>query len=190
MRRTTLPAFTIACLLLAGATACGEGDGPNTPAQNSPSTPVASSVSPTNPVAPDRPAAALHHTPAGAKSFTKYFFDTANYAQATLDITALSALSDKNCGACASGSEGLRRMAKAGGEIVGGEIKLSKLSVEPSSVGHDTFMLVRFTYHIGELKEDYPGTVRDREYKPSSGTAYVVLRPTASGWLVNHWEMR
>lgn len=134
------------------------------------------------------PAAARQHTVAGAEAFTRFYFDMANYAQHTLAVDSFAALADENCASCDGGVDQLRSIAKQRGTIRGGDTQLSRLTVRPSKVSGETFMLVRFHYHLTPMYTDYPGVRRDRSYKAVDGQSYVVVKRTETGWLVDYWD--
>jgi hypothetical protein len=116
-------------LALLGLTGCGAA-APAAPASPTPTVATAT-PSPTlttgPPVIPD---AARQHTTAGAKAFVTYYVEAVDYAQQTLDTTPVEAASAPTCVGCTAGIRTIKRIARHGGHVEGGEETVSALRSE------------------------------------------------------------
>lgn len=147
------------------------------------------SPTPSGPVEPTMPAAAKQQSAAGAEAFVAYFWEVANYAQATGDIASLEDLTTSTCEACQGATSFLRGVYRRGGTVTGGESSVSKLRSEKLFAGNKVFYRVTFTVTNTRQRVDEPGGDRDRVYPAASVTDRFVLNRVDGQWRLAIWEV-
>ena len=171
-RRSLLSILALASAL--ALSACGGSAQPNasgtpgvsetaspTPTVDTRPTPASSTGPARNIPKPELPEAAKQNTKEGFEAFTQYWFDTATYALATGDKTALEAISAADCKLC----NGYIADVASGGWTVG--IKwttsgfVSDFSLDPLGQAVGYFMLdespSQWYDAAGKLTRDRPG---------------------------------
>jgi hypothetical protein len=158
----------VGALLLAVLVAGCEEDEPSSspPASDSPSVPESSSPTettsvPTTPVEPTLPAQAEDESQAGAEAFVRFYWEVVNYATKTGDVTLLSELDQVSCEGCDGGVDGIERVYRAGGRIVGGDYDVVKLETVRSESGQWTIVThtrvgAQRAIDAGKLNRRYP----------------------------------
>jgi hypothetical protein len=181
MRRSLIGFRVIGVVLLLGLAGCG-GD-PKTDPSPAPSTPVTSPAS-TTPSPPAMPDAARANTRAGAIAFVRHYIELINYAQATGDVNALSAVEDRACKSCASVRRALRDIYNSGGHIEGGAWRVHVRSSAPRP---DLSAWSVFT----DVEYGKQTVVRDSKMESlGGGTSPMtfVIKPVDGSWVVLKWS--
>jgi hypothetical protein len=98
---------------------CSKDDPRSDTSDRTSQTPTASATpSPTGPVEPEPPERSSKPTKASAIAFVKYYWEVANYAQATAKSDLLRSLASKNCAFCAGGVSYIDGLRAKGGVVV------------------------------------------------------------------------
>jgi hypothetical protein len=130
------------------------------------------------------PEAAKAHTTAGAKAFVKHFWNVVDYAQATGDTGAVTALSLVGCKGCQGGVHSIDGVYTSGGSIRGGQTTTSHYSVEWIRSGKLQLAYVIVDLTFGPQTVDMPGTAHDKVSTGSRSTDRLELLAQAHGWKV------
>ncbi|MCW2791820.1 MAG: hypothetical protein JWO76_918, partial [Nocardioides sp.] len=148
------------------------------------------SSTPTGPVEPTMPAAAKKHTVAGAKAFVKFYWDMADYAQASGDLAGLTTLTSENCDACNGGASYLKKVFAKGGHIRGGETTVTIQDASKISAGNHIAFQVKAQVKNTRQVVDYPGKVKDEVYPASTVLAQFIVDPAPGGLKIAYWDSR
>jgi hypothetical protein len=184
--RTVITALTLVSVLALGA--CSDDDPEPkfapTPATSAPTSPSTTAAS--GPTEPTMPAAAKGTSPASAEEFVRFYWEMADYAQATGDLEGLRSISDPGCRACQQVLDFLRSVERRSGVIRGGATELSAVSSAP--VGDDgERRVVRFNLTSEKQTVDLPGSAQDETYPAGTVAAEAVLRSSDTGWVIEYW---
>ncbi|MEZ0578128.1 DUF6318 family protein [Nocardioides sp. MH1] len=154
------PALGAAALLMVVLGGCGGGDDP----PGDPGTPSASSSSEvtstttettaiaTGPVEPTVPPEAESRGQAGVTAFVRFYWRVVNYAMKTGDVNLLARIDQPSCSGCAAGIQGINRVYRRGGKIVGGNyrvVALKPVSSDPEHWAVVTHTLVKTQRTVG-----------------------------------------
>lgn len=173
--------------LLALGACSGDGAVPKVAPSSGGTEPAArTTTSPGDPVEPTMPPEARRTDAAGAEAFVKYYWAMVNYAQATGDLGGLRSLASKACRACEGGFRFLKSVYGDGAAIRGGRMTLSHVTSAPVGSG-DERRVVRFKLANTRQTVDYPGTRRDRVYKPAVIAGEAIVVEAAGGWRMEYW---
>jgi hypothetical protein len=187
--RTVITAFS--CLSVLALGACSDDDPepkiaptPSSAAPTSPSTTPAS-----GPTEPTMPPEAEGTDAAAAEAFVRFYWATADYAQATADVEGLRSISDPGCQACQQALDFLDSVDRRDGVIRGGQTDLSAISSAP--VGDDgNRRVVRFDLTSAEQTVDFPGSSDDEHYPAGTVEAEAILHASKNGWTIEYWGER
>ena len=178
-----------AALLLVLVAGCdGEEDPPN-PSPPSSSTPSSATSSETvvvtsGPVEPVPPPETVEDSKAGAEAFVRYYWDVVNFATKSGETEALSRLDQPSCDTCRAGIAGVKRVYDAGGEIVGGKYRVTRLETARSASGRWT--VIAYT-HVGEQRAVGAGEL-DRIYPAGRDKWLIALTRIEDRWSVTTLE--
>ncbi|MDH2415214.1 DUF6318 family protein [Nocardioides sp. CER19] len=130
------------------------------------------------------PDAAKAHTKAGAKAFVEYFWQVVDYAQATGDTPAITALSLGGCKGCEGGARSIEKVYAAGGSIRGGQTRPSRYRVEWLKAGKLQLAYVTIDLRFSNQTVDMPGSANDKTSGGSHARDRLELLATHDGWKV------
>ncbi len=186
--RTALTALLVVSVLALGA--CSGGDPQPKFADPTPSQPTSpSTTAVSGPVEPTMPAAAQGTDAAAAEAFVRFYWEMADYAQATGDLGGLRALSPAGCEACQQVLHFLESVRERDGHIRGGATEVTTTSTAP--VGDDgNLLVVRYDLRNTHQVVDLPGTNRDEEYEAGTIHLETILRSSPGGWRIEYWDKR
>ncbi|HWI43089.1 MAG TPA: DUF6318 family protein [Nocardioides sp.] len=195
MRRTPAArlgtALAAAALLLAGC--ADDGEPRSDPTWSPTAVPESPSTTPadaaTKPALPD---AATKATKAGAEAFIQYYWDVANYAQATGHVHQLRAVTAKTCAPCLGVASDIRRHYEHGGTIEGGANAPAVHSL--TKLSSDTGTLFAFQAKVavahGPQEIHQPdGSVREQKAGTNHFTMYVAWVQDRR-WRLEHMELK
>jgi len=141
------------------------------------------------PVEPTLPATAADGSKAGAEAFIAYFWDLANYAQATGDTAGLRALGAESCGGCRGAFDFIDEVYGAGGSITGGEYTLGELDTERLVTNNDV-VIFRSTFPTTNTRQVVRRPDKQAEvFEASTVRARFTLSYQPKGWQVDIWEV-
>ncbi|NYD43268.1 DUF6318 family protein [Nocardioides panaciterrulae] len=148
---------------------------------------ASASATPSGPVKPVMPAAAKKHTAAGAEAFVRFYWEMADYAQATGDTSGLSHLGSPGCKACHGGIRAIDVLYEQGGRIRGGGTSLSGFHTFRVSVDPPTYQ-VRVAIRNSKQVVQRPGDKHDEVYPPSVVHARFLVDLLDTHWSIGYWE--
>ena len=137
-------ALVLALLVLAG---CSDDPPSGSPPPSTSSSPTSSASTPSGP--PTMPAAAKGRTAEAAEAFVRYYVDLINYATATLDTSAMEAVSLRSCENCQSIVTIAKNMKDGGRHYEGGRWDVASVEEVSAPSGTRTFQMV---VRVGDLK--------------------------------------
>jgi hypothetical protein len=185
---TLLAALTLALV------GCSDDD-PEPKADPTPSTSTSTSVTPTpeptsRPTEPPAPPGAMADSKSGVEEFISYFWEVANYAQATGDTKTLRTLGAKSCGGCQGAFDFVDNVYDAGGSIVGGAYTLGELKTERLVAANNDVVIFRSTFPTTNTRQvvRQPG-MKPQVFKASTVRARFTLSYQPDGWQVDIWEV-
>ena len=186
--RTALTALSMISALALGA--CS-GDDPEpkladpSPSASLPSSPSTTAVS--GPVEPTMPAEARGTDAAAAEAFVKFYWEMADYAQATGDVDGLREISSEACEPCQAGIRAIESVFERDGRLLGGGNTVRILST--STVGGGDRNAISVVADVTNRKQrlDLPGTVDDREFPASRVTSEFIVEVYRGSWLMSYW---
>ena len=183
--RTVLGAMS--CLSVLALAACaGEEPQPKLAPSPSPSAAPSPSSSPPEPVEPTMPAAARGTDAAAAEAFVKFYWEMADYAQATGDLEGLRGMGHDHCSACQQALDFLESVAARNGRIRGGETTVAVVTSAPVGDTGER-RVVRFDLTSTRQVVDLPGQAHDEVYPAGTVKAEAIVRSTPDGWLIEYW---
>ncbi|WP_166133880.1 DUF6318 family protein [Nocardioides ochotonae] len=178
-----------AAVLVAGAAACSEDPDPQV-APPDPPTPTVTTTPASGPVAPTLPPEAEGDDAAAAEAFVRFYWEMADYAQATGDVSGLKALGAEGCRPCAAGVAFVEEVYDGRGSIRGGETDVSNLSTTKIKVAGDIAYQVRLNIRTTDQDVDRdPGTKKDQFFPGGTVKANFVVRSVDGKWLAEFWEI-
>jgi len=201
VRPTTAAAGAAALLLAAGIAACSSDPEPGSPLPTgepvpsatgsaeptgaSPSTAADPSASPTEePVAaPTLPPEATTNDAAGAEAFTRYWYETLNFAYSTGDLEPMRRASADECVICDDLAGVISESYADGGRLKGGLVTLSEV-VAPTPDATGSVLLSVVFQQAGSQQVDASGAVEAEYPSETDVSASVVIERTDSddGW--------
>jgi len=128
------------------------------------------------------PEAAKAHTKAGAKAFVVYYWQVIDYAQRTLDVAPLRALSSSGCTGCQGGIKALASIRRAGGHIEGGGESASVRSMSPMNEGA---MFAKVRLMLRTTQQVIVPVKPTHSYEPGQSNASVIVSPVEDGWVIS-----
>jgi hypothetical protein len=160
-----------------------------TPTTSTSTSPTSDPTS-TGPVEPPSPQAAASASKSGVEAFISYFWDLANYAQATGDTKTLRNLGAGSCGGCQGAFDFIDEVYGAGGSITGGEYTLGNLETKRLVAETNDVVIFRSTFPTTNTRQvvRQPGKKAD-VYEASTVRARFTLSYQADGWQVDIWEV-
>lgn len=180
--RAVLTALSvIPVLLVAGCT--DDDPKPKFEPPSSEAPPSATPSATAGSVAPTLPASAKGTDAAAAEAFVAFYWDTVNYAQMTGDVAPLKALAHR-CNGCDSGVEFIESAYADGGEIRGGDGKVSSLKTVFINREGENWAVVECRVRSTEQVVDRPGNGGDERYPGGSADLRIYLQPTTDSWAV------
>nr|WP_246378152.1 DUF6318 family protein [Nocardioides ginsengisegetis] len=134
------------------------------------------------------PEAAKAHTAAGAEAFVKFFWDMANYAQATGKTDGLERLAAPTCQACAAATDFVNALYAKGGHIEGGVYSL--MDLESKRLYYRDHVIFRETFrtHNTDQVVFEPGK-KERKFPESTVDVVFTMDFGHSGWKVGVWQV-
>lgn len=182
---------TLAVLAVLAGCNGSEADEPKTsPSPSISTTAPTPDPTPTGPVAPTPPPEMEKANKAGARMFAEYYWELANYAQATGDTTALRAAQLPLCKACTGALEAVEEIYEKGWTIHGGDHKPTVLSLERLTKGQITEFRMLAEVNINDqLVRNEAGQI-EIENPASTLTVDMIVGMRASkDWAVVEWEI-
>jgi len=168
-------------------TGCGATH-PTAPSSPTPTTASTTpSPSPATAGPPVMPDTARQHTTTGAKAFVIYFWQAVDYAQHTLDTTPLEDASNDDCLGCNRGIDGLKKDARRGATITGGDNTVSHYQAGLLTLGGTTFTQAFFSLTNTEQTETFANG-RTKHTKATTIQMRMLLQPVPGGWSVETLE--
>ena len=186
--RRLLPVVTAALVLLVG---CSDDD-PEPRIAPTDSSSAASTTapppSPTGPVEPTLPAEAAGEDAAAAEAFVRFYWEMANYAQATGDVGGLRRLAAPSCAACVAAADFVEGVYRDGGRITGGEASTSGFESTKLGSASDFTVQVKVLLDNRAQTVDRAGAKDDERFPADRVRANFVLERASAGWVVSFWE--
>lgn len=184
MGRLLPAALAVGLVLLAG---CSGDDDPEPKISPTDSSSVAStptpSPTPSGPVEPTMPAEAEGEDAAAAEAFVRFYWEMVNYAQATGNVTGLSAVAATSCAACASGLDGIVDTYAAGGSISGGRVSVENARAREISSRSGSAFSVEVTARVNPQTISEPGQ-RPEKFDGGPVNFKIVVRSNVDGWKI------
>ncbi|MDN4174422.1 DUF6318 family protein [Nocardioides sp. SOB77] len=188
-----MPLRTLGALALAttlGLSACS-GDDPEPTFAPSPSASATSAVaSPSAPSdgEPTRPALARQFSATGADALVTYFWQLADYAQATGDVRPLKKVSAAECAPCTSGRKAISAVYDDGGQIEGGETTVNILETKRVRLREGPAFQVLARVKNQAQRIDLPGDSKDGEFPSSTIRATFVVINENGVPIISYWN--
>jgi hypothetical protein len=183
---------TVVCLataLLAGCSGSTPRASTSLPTTSAP--PAATASPPLPPLGPADfpvPAEAREKTPAGVAAFTRYYVALINQSSASLDTSAIRALS-KQCDTCAEIADGYDAMKSAGQRFIGGAIVVAGMGscLVTGNVGETSFELEEGATAVKDANgASVPG--RDRPAARYTGGVRLSWDDSRTTWLMSRFD--
>jgi len=190
--RSALVALGLVVVTGLGSGVLGGCSGGDPEPRIAPSSPMSASASKpssaSGPVEPTMPAAARQHTAAGAEAFVRFYWEMADYAQATGDTSGLKPLAERQCGACTGGVAFVESVYRKGGHIHGGETSVERAVATKMRSGQAVLYRVVVRVDSDRQRVEVPGRKKDRIYGAGTSSIQFLLRPTRQAWSVTYWD--
>lgn len=169
----------------------GAGVGPSdsSSAAATPSPTATSSPTPTGPVEPTLPAAAEGSDAAAAEAFVGFYWEMADYAQATGDVEGLRRMGSETCEPCRTAVAFVEEAYRDGGEVRGGQTTLSGIRSSPLLTRSGRAIQVKLEVSSSDQVVDHPGKAADERYPGGTVRASFVVTHGGENWLVSYWEV-
>lgn len=182
----------VAVVLGALLVGCSDDPRPRMAPPDAPPSPSVSESVPasptTGPKPPIRPDDASKPTADGAMAFVDFYWEMADYAQRTGDVSGLLLLGTEACEACRGGVDFVRQVYADGGVITGGETTRSKISAEAFAVRSREGFSVTLTVANTDQLVDYPGARKDETFNASTIRARFLVERRRASWVVAFWD--
>lgn len=177
-------------LLLVG---CSDDDPtpapPLTPSESTRTTPTRTPEPTDVPTLPTPPAALANEGAVGAEAFTIYFWQVVDYAQQTLDIDALRALTHDDCDGCQGALAFLQGVIDHDGRIQGGDGTVAILDTKQLFAGTRKSVSVTFDLTSTRQIVDAPGRKNDQIFPAATVRNRFVVDKLDGDWRVALWEV-
>ncbi|WP_122816461.1 DUF6318 family protein [Nocardioides pantholopis] len=178
-----------ACAALA-LTGCSEDDpAPKIDPGDSSSAAATPTPTSTAPVEPTLPAEAEGTDAAAAKAFVEFYWEMADYAQATGDAQGLQRLGADTCEPCRTAVAFVEEAYRDEGQVRGGETTLSAINSAELQTRTGTATQVKLKVTSTDQVVDYPGNRPDDRYPGGTVRASFVVTRDSGQWLVSYWEV-
>lgn len=187
-RLITTAALLAALLASPVLSGCSGDGGASTPTPSPTPTSTSPTASPT-PQPPAMPEAARAHTEAGAIAFVEHYLALINYATASLDVAPVVAASLPGCKGCAAGAEGISRIKRENGTIIGGKTTATDMKAQLSQGETRTFATITYKGTSAPETHDLPGT-DDVNRAGGNYAGTIILVSATDGWRVAEFEVR
>jgi hypothetical protein len=183
---------TVLTTLTLALAACAD-DEPEPRVDPTPTTSSTQSTSPshsvTTPASPSPPGALEHAGTEGARAFVVYFWEVVDYAQRTLDIEALRALTMDQCEACQGALQFLQGVIDDGGKIEGGDGTVAILDAKRLTAGSRESVSVTFDLTTTRQVVDAPGKRNDQFFPAATVRNRFVVDQLSGDWRLGLWEV-
>ncbi|MDP5185388.1 DUF6318 family protein [Blastococcus sp. BMG 814] len=184
--RTTLGCVLAGTVLLTG---CSEKQEASTSLPTPAAAPTTEALPPLGPADLPMPDEAREQTADGAQAFSEYYVELYNHALRTLDTTSMRQLS-KACETCDALADQVDRVAAAGQEHEGGEVRI-RASTPPYLTGDEAqlvFDVAQAPLSITQSGEPVEGQSMP-EYSSTGGGGVLQWDETRASWVMTQWNV-
>ena len=185
MRRVFL--VLAAAALVMGGSACSDDADPEA-APPDPPTPAVSTTPASGPVAPTLPPEAEGDDAAAAEAFVRFYWEMADYAQATGDVSGLGRLAAAECIQCTAGQEFVSDVYARGGEIRGGTTSPTNPKAVALNANDGAAFQVRMKLRTERQVVDLVGEKDDTIHPASTVSMQMVVERAGQRWVVAFWD--
>jgi len=192
--RTVITVMSLMSLMSVLALGACSGSDPKpkladpSPSSSAPSSPSTTAVS--GPIEPTMPAAARGTDAAAAEAFVKFYWEMADYAQATGDLDGLRALGTDACRACQTVLDYLAGIYDHGGSVTGGETTVTGTVATGVDGGPGASYAVRGTVANTRQVIDDPRKRKEQVFPAARVRFQFIAEHRVGGWQIAFWETR
>ena len=188
-RRWWVGVAALACVVAGCGGGEGDPGGSSTPSVTVSESPTApSTTGAAGAVAPTLPPEAAGEDAAAAEAFVRFYWEMADYAQATGDVSGLRRLAAEKCLQCAAALEFVEDVYARGGEIRGGASTLSGLRTVPLSRENGSAFQAQMKLRTQRQTVDLPGSRDDTTHSPGEVSMQMVVERDADQWVIAFWD--